>query len=129
MSSSQPTTTIDLGDDDKTVKNKIYRYAFSGGQATKEEHRKKGGDPDVDVPYQWLYMFFEPDDKRIDQIRSEYKSGAMLTGDLKDILIEKVTAFLNAHRQRKEKARSLVHLYKRDGTLAQEMWKLDFSKS
>jgi tryptophanyl-tRNA synthetase len=53
----------------------------------------------------------------------------MLTGDLKDILIEKVTTFLNQHRQRREKARDLVQMYKRDGTLAREMWKRDFSKS
>ncbi len=129
MSSSKPETAIYLSDDDKTVRNKVYRYAFSGGQATKEEHRKKGGDPDVDVPFQWLYMFFEPDDKKIEQIRTEYKSGRMLTGDLKDILIEKVATFLNEHRQRREKARELVHLYKKDGALAREMWKRDFSKS
>ena len=129
MSSSRPETAIYLGDDDKTVRNKVYRYAFSGGQATKDEHRKKGGDPDVDVPFQWLYMFFEPDDKKIEQIRTEYKSGRMLTGDLKDILIEKVTTFLNQHRQRREKASNLVYLYKKDGALAREMWTRDFSKS
>src|SRR2546428_3260327 len=129
MSSSKPETAIYLSDDDKTVRNKVYRFAFSGGQATKEEHRKKGGDPDVDVPFQWLYMFFEPDDKKIEQIRAEYKSGRMLTGDLKDILIEKVTTFLSQHRHRREKARDLVHLYKKDGTLAREMWKRDFAKS
>ncbi len=129
MSSSKQETTINLSDDDKTVRNKVYRYAFSGGQATKEEHRKKGGDPDVDVPFQWLYMFFEPDDKRMEQIRTEYKSGRMLTGDLKDIMIEKVTTFLNQHRQRREKAGDLVRLYKKDGALAREMWTRDFSKS
>jgi tryptophanyl-tRNA synthetase len=129
MSSSKPETAIYLHDDNETVRNKVYRYAFSGGQATKEEHRKKGGDPDVDVPFQWLYMFFEPDERRIEQIRTEYKSGKMLTGDLKNILIEKVTRFLDEHRQRREKARELVPLYKRDGELAREMWKRDFSKS
>src|SRR3989440_7766851 len=129
MSSSKQETTINLSDDDKTVRNKVYRYAFSGGQATKEEHRKKGGDPDVDVPFQWLYMFFEPYDKKIGQIRAEYKSGRMLTGDLKDILIGKVTTFLDEHRQRREKARDLVHMYKKDGALAREMWTRDFSKS
>ncbi|HLC11261.1 MAG TPA: tryptophan--tRNA ligase, partial [Candidatus Bathyarchaeia archaeon] len=82
-----------------------------------------------DVPFQWLYMFFEPDDKRIEQIRVEYKSGRMLTGDLKDILIEKVTTFLNEHRQRREKAGDLVQVYKKDGTLARQLWKRDFSKS
>src|SRR5467141_93081 len=129
MSSSKPETAIYLSDDEKTVRNKVYRYAFSGGQATKEDHRKKGGDPDVDVPFQWLYMFFEPDDKKIEQIRAEYKSGQMLTGDLKDILIERVTTFLNQHQQSRKKARDLVHLYKKDGTLAREMWQRDFSKS
>ena len=129
MSSSKPETAIYLNDDDKTVRNKIYRHAFSGGQASKDEHRKLGGNPDVDVPFQWLYMFFEPDEKRIEEIRSEYKSGRMLTGQIKDILVEKVTGFLKDHRARREKALSLVHLYKRDGALAQEMWKKDFGKA
>lgn len=129
MSSSQPETTINLTDDDKTVRRKIYRYAFSGGQATREEHMRKGGNTDVDVPFQWLYMFFEPDNKKIEQIRAEYVKGQLLTGDLKDILIEKVTSFLNDHRNRKEKARELVPLYRKDGSLARDMWKRDFSKS
>jgi len=129
MSSSKPETAIYLNDDDKTVRNKIYRHAFSGGQASIEEHRKLGGNPDIDVPFQWLYMFFEPDDKRIEEIRSEYKGGRMLTGDLKDILVEKVTKFLREHRERREKAKAQVHLFKKDGALAREMWKQDFSKS
>ena len=53
----------------------------------------------------------------------------MLTGQMKDILVEKVTGFLRNHRERREKARTQVHLYKKDGTLAREMWKHDFSKS
>ena len=129
MSSSKPETAIYLNDDDKTVRNKIYRHAFSGGQASVEEHRKLGGNPDIDVPFQWLYMFFEPNDKRIEEIRSEYKSGQMLTGDLKDLLVEKVTKFLGEHRERREKAKAQVHLFKKDGALAREMWKRDFSKS
>ena len=129
MSTSKPETAIYLNDDDKTVRNKIYRHAFSGGQASVEEHRKLGGNPDIDVPFQWLYMFFEPNDKRTEEIRSEYKNGRMLTGNLKDILVEKVTMFLREHRKRREGARAHVHLFKKDGDLAQEMWKHDFSKS
>src|SRR6266852_5367326 len=117
------------GIDDKTVRNKIYRHAFSGGQASIEEHRRLGGNPDIDVPFQWLYMFFEPNDKEIEKIRSEYKSGQMLTGDLKDILVEKVTKFLREHRDRKEKAKTQVQLFKKNGALAREMWKHDFSNS
>jgi tryptophanyl-tRNA synthetase len=129
MSSSKPETAIYLNDDDKTVRNKIYRHAFSGGQASIEEHRKLGGNPDIDVPFQWLYMFFEPNDKRIEEIRSEYKTGRMLTGDLKDILVERVTKFLREHRDRREKAKGQVHLFKKDGALGRELWKHDFSKS
>jgi tryptophanyl-tRNA synthetase len=129
MSSSKPETAIYLNDDDKTARNKIYRHAFSGGQASIEEHRRLGGNPDIDVPFQWLYMFFEPNDKRIEEIRSEYKSGRMLTGDLKDILVEKVIQFLREHRDRKEKAKTQVDLFKKNGALAREMWKHDFSKS
>jgi tryptophanyl-tRNA synthetase len=129
MSSSRPETAIYLNDDDKTVRSKIYRHAFSGGQASIEEHRKLGGNTDIDVPFQWLYMFFEPDDKRIEEIRSEYKAGQMLTGNLKDILVEKVTKFLQGHRERREKAKLQIHVFKKDGALAREMWQHDFSKS
>jgi tryptophanyl-tRNA synthetase len=129
MSSSRPETAIYLNDDDKTVRSKIYRHAFSGGQASIEEHRKLGGNTDIDVPFQWLYMFFEPDDKRIEEIRSEYKAGQMLTGNLKDILVEKVTKFLQEHRARREKAKPQIHVFKKDGPLAREMWQHDFGKS
>jgi tryptophanyl-tRNA synthetase len=129
MSSSKPETAIYLNDDDKTVRTKIYRHAFSGGRSSTEEHRKLGGNPDVDVPFQWLYMFFEPNDKRIEEIRAAYRSGQMLTGDLKNILVEKVTKFLGEHRDRREEGKARVHLYQKGGALAREMWQHDFSKS
>ena len=46
MSSSQPETTIFLNDSMKSIEKKI-KSSFSGGQATVEEHRAKGGDPEV----------------------------------------------------------------------------------
>ena len=45
MSASEENTTIYTTDDEATVKKKINKYAFSGGQPTIEEHRKKGGNP------------------------------------------------------------------------------------
>ncbi len=94
-----------------------------------EEHRKKGGELDIDVAFQWLYMFFEPDDEKLADIVGAYTSGYMLTGDMKAILIQKLIAFLGEHRRLREKARGKVHEYEKDGTLAQDMWKRDFSKS
>lgn len=122
MSASIADTAIYLSDDEKTVANKINKYAFSGGQATTEEHRRLGGIPDVDVAFQWLYILFEEDDKKIEKIREQYKSGKMLTGELKQILIEKINSFLNAHNKRKQKAEKAVDRMKYSGKLAKEMW-------
>ncbi|NDB91630.1 MAG: tryptophan--tRNA ligase, partial [Nitrososphaeria archaeon] len=66
---------------------------------------KIGGNPDIDVSYQYLRIFFEPDDNKLKAIYDDYKSGKMLTGELKAILIEKVTEFLVAHQQKREKAK------------------------
>jgi len=108
MSSSDPTSFISLTDTPEEAEKKIKKYAFSGGQATIEEHRKKGGNPDVDVSYQWLRMFFEPDDKKLQKIHDDYKSGTLLTGELKQILIDKVTTFLKEHQKKRELAKKQV---------------------
>ncbi|MBU5690319.1 MAG: tryptophan--tRNA ligase [Candidatus Aenigmatarchaeota archaeon] len=107
MSSSVQQTAIFTTDSPKSVKEKIMKYAFSGGQPTIEEHRKKGGNPDIDVAYQWL-TFFEEDDKKLEKIYNEYKSGQMLTGELKQILIDKLNVFLARHQERREKAKDLI---------------------
>jgi tryptophanyl-tRNA synthetase len=121
MSASQPESAVFLTDDPKTVRKKIWQ-AFSGGQPTVELHRKLGGNPDVDVAYQWLYYFFEEDDSRMEQIRQDYVSGKLLTGELKEILIEKVHRFLEDFSQRREEAAEKIHLYTREGRLASYMW-------
>ena len=95
-------------DSKKEVENKIKRYAFSGGQKTTDEHRKKGGNPDVDVSFQYLKMFFEPDDKKLQQIYDNYKSGKMLTSELKEILIKKINDFLGQHQKRRKAAKRKI---------------------
>lgn len=105
MSSSKAETAIYMTDTPKQVKKKINKYAFSGGQTTVEEHRKLGGNPDIDISFQWLRQFFEPDDSKLAQIEADYRSGALLSGELKAILIDKVNTYLEAHRARKESAR------------------------
>ena len=122
MSSSIPESAIYLSDDPKTVERKIMKYAFSGGQPTIELQRKLGANLDIDVPYQWLYYFFEEDDERIRKIGEEYKSGKMLTGEIKQILVEKLNNFLEKHRERREKAKEMVKDFKYEGKLAVQMW-------
>ena len=65
MSSSKPETAVYLSDTPSAVREKIMKFAFSGGQSTAELHRKLGGNPEEDVAFQWLYYLFEPDDARL----------------------------------------------------------------
>ena len=111
MSASEESSAIYTTDSSKESENKIKKYAFSGGQATIEEHRKKGGNPDIDVSYQWLRMFFEPDDKKLMKIHDDYKSGRLLTGELKEILIEKVIKFLKEHQKKREQAKKQINKF------------------
>ena len=126
MSASKPETSIYLTDDEKTVREKIYKHAFSGGQPTIELHRKLGGNPDIDVSFQWLKTLFEEDDKKLKKIEEDYRSGKLLTGELKEILIEKLVKFLQEHQRRREEAKEKVKDFKYDGKLAKEMWEKVF---
>lgn len=107
MSSSEESTCIFTTDTPKEVKMKIMKYAFSGGANNIEEHRKFGGNPDIDVSYQWL-TFFEESDAKLKKIEDDYRSGALLSGELKQILIDKLNEFLKEHQERREKAKDIM---------------------
>ena len=82
MSASQANSAIYLTDTPAQIKNKINRYAFSGGQETAELHAQLGGNPDVDVAYQYL-RFFLDDDEELSTLESTYRSGSLSTSALK----------------------------------------------
>ena len=111
MSASDEKNTIYTTDTPEQVKKKINKYAFSGGQPDIDEHRKIGGNPDIDVSYQYLRIFFEPDDDKLKKIYDDYKSGNMLTGELKGILIEKINKFLSVHQEKREQVRKNIDNY------------------
>ncbi|XP_020649248.3 tryptophan--tRNA ligase, cytoplasmic [Pogona vitticeps] len=101
MSASDPNSSIFLTDTPKQIKTKINKHAFSGGKDTVEEHRKYGGNCDVDVSYMYLTFFLEDDDK-LEQIKQAYTSGALLTGELKKTLIETLQPMIATHQQRRK---------------------------
>eukprot|EP01128_Nolandella_sp_AFSM9_P009442 TRINITY_DN6041_c0_g1_i1.p1 TRINITY_DN6041_c0_g1~~TRINITY_DN6041_c0_g1_i1.p1 ORF type:complete len:413 (+),score=109.28 TRINITY_DN6041_c0_g1_i1:152-1390(+) len=103
MSASQPNSAIFLTDTPKQIKNKINKYAMSGGRDTIEEHRKLGANLAVDVPFAYL-TFFLDDQEKLDQIEADYGSGKLLTGEVKKILID----LLSERVLRHQKARALV---------------------
>lgn len=102
MSASDPTSSIYLTDTLDQIKQKINKYAFSGGRDTKEEHRKYGGNTEVDVSYQYLTFFLE-DDAKLADIKQRYESGDLLTGDLKKELIRILQNLVGEHQARRAK--------------------------
>jgi tryptophanyl-tRNA synthetase len=104
MSSSDPTSFVALTDTPEEASRKVKKYAFSGGRDTIDEHRRLGGNPDIDVSYNWLRIF-EEDDKVLKKIYDDYKSGVLLSGELKNLLIAKLSTFLAEHQKRRESAK------------------------
>lgn len=101
MSGSDPNSSIYLTDTPKQIKTKINKYAFSGGGATVEEHREKGGDCEVDISYKYLTFFLE-DDEKLEQIRKDYTSGELLTGYLKKDLIMLLQEIVAKHQEKRK---------------------------
>jgi tryptophanyl-tRNA synthetase len=99
--------TIFMTDDAKTVRKKIMKYAFSGGKDTVEEHRKHGGNTEVDIAFQWL-TYFEPDDEKLADVKKRYESGELLSGELKQILVDTIVPLIEEHQKRREAARKVL---------------------
>ena len=107
MSSSKPKTTLFLSDDVATAEKKI-KKSFSGGQATIEEHRRLGGNPDKDVAYQYMMYFFEEDDSYLAEINNGYRSGKILAGEMKQLCIERATDWLTDLSEKRDETAHLV---------------------
>ncbi|WP_290811731.1 tryptophan--tRNA ligase [Halovivax sp.] len=101
MSASDAAPSIDLEDEREAVATKIREHAYTGGRATVAEHREQGGDPSVDVPFQYLRFGFESDDDELERIAAAYRSGELLSGELKELAIDRIADFLAAHRRRR----------------------------
>ena len=111
MSASNENSSIFMHDTPNQIKNKINKHAFSGGQETLEEQRRLGGNPDVDVSYQYLSFFVE-DDEEIRQLAENYRSGQLLTGELKKRCIQELQRVVSEFQERKSKVTDdLVHYY------------------
>ncbi|QCJ46939.1 tryptophan--tRNA ligase [Haloprofundus sp. MHR1] len=101
MSSSGDDPSIYLTDDRETVREKVSKYAFSGGRSDIDGHREKGGDPEVDVAYQLLFSFFESDDETVERLAREYRTGELLSGEMKRYAADRIADFLEAHQSRR----------------------------
>ncbi|XP_078438990.1 nucleotidylyl transferase superfamily protein [Wolffia australiana] len=98
MSASDPNSAIYVTDSPKDIKNKVNRYAFSGGRDSVELHRKYGANLEVDISIKYLGFFLEDDDE-FEHIKTEYGAGRMLTGEVKKRLIEVLSDMVERHRK------------------------------
>ncbi|KAG6359407.1 hypothetical protein INS49_012928 [Diaporthe citri] len=102
MSASIDSSAIFMKDTPNQIKNKINKYAFSGGRETLEEHREKGGQPELDVSYQYLKYFME-DDEELKKVHDSYKKGEMLTGELKALCIKYLQDYVKEFQENRAK--------------------------
>lgn len=110
MSSSREESAIFLDDSKDQVRRKLMKYAFSGGRDTLEEQRKYGANPDIDFAF-LEYSFLEEDQNRVDKVYQEYKSGKILSGEMKEMAAEKISDFLDSLRTKKEGMKDKVEEY------------------
>lgn len=102
MSASDENSAIFMSDTPKQIQKKINKYAFSGGQTSIEEHRKYGGNPDVDIAYQYL-SFFCDDDEKMEQLAKGYRSGEILSGQIKQECIQALLQYVTEYKERRSK--------------------------
>lgn len=102
MSASIDSSAIFMNDTPNKIKNKINKFAFSGGRETAEEHRELGGNSKVDVPFQYLTFFLE-DDEELERIRASYEKGEMLTGEMKQRCIAELQEYVKGFQERRAK--------------------------
>ncbi len=111
MSSSEPDTAIYLSDSSSEIKRKI-SGAFSGGRDTLAEHRKLGGIPEKDKSFEIL-LYHHPDSKFVQKVYDDYKSGKMLSGELKKECIDFLSGILSEHQAKVKRniasAREIVY--------------------
>ncbi|KAF1331179.1 Vacuolar protein, partial [Globisporangium splendens] len=100
MSASKASTTIYISDSPEEIANKIKKYAFSGGGETKADHEKYGANLEVDIPYQYLSFMLE-DDEKLNHVAQEYGSGRMMSGEVKQLLIDVMSEFAVDMQQRR----------------------------
>lgn len=102
MSASDPNSAIFMSDTPKVIEKKIKSFAFSGGGATKEDHEKYGGNPEVDVAYTYLSYFLDSDEE-LAELESTYRKGTLTTGELKKKCVEELQKFVGAFQERRSK--------------------------
>jgi len=94
-----------LNDPPEVVDRKV-RNAFTGGRATVEEQRRLGATPEVcSIWALWKTRFAESEEK-FQEVTAGCRSGALLCGECKGQLLERIHAFYREHHEARERVKS-----------------------
>src|SRR3989344_5849739 len=96
--SKSKNNAIFLNDDEKAIRKKVGK-AISGGAITVEEHRKNGGDPSKDMACTYLHDLFL-DEAESEKLFKQYLQGKLLSGEVKEQLIQELVKFTEQFRER-----------------------------
>ncbi len=110
MSASMPETSIFTTDPPDVVKKKIWN-AYTGGKGTAAEQRKLGANPAICSIFQYYFFLFEEDNAKLAEREHNCRTGAMLCGECKKDIADKLNKFLEHHRERREKAKDTINEY------------------
>ena len=101
MSSSIPASHISLLDDPEDGYDKV-KSATTGGRATAEEQREKGGKADECPVYElYAYLLSGDDDEFAEEVYEECVGGERLCGGCKEQAAELMEQFLEDHQEKR----------------------------
>jgi tryptophanyl-tRNA synthetase len=105
-----------VNDPPKEIDRKV-KNAFTGGRATVEEQRRLGAVPEICSVWAMWRTKFAKDDREFETITADCRSGAMLCGECKGKILERIHPFFAEHQVRRERAREYAEsLILADGT-------------
>ncbi|MCX6749626.1 MAG: tryptophan--tRNA ligase [Candidatus Pacearchaeota archaeon] len=99
--SKSKNNAIFFTDSPEEIKKKVNK-AFSGGRDTAEEQKKYGANPDIDISCIYLTRLFL-DEKEGKKLTENYKSGKILTKDVKQKLAEELIKFTKDFQEKLKK--------------------------
>ena len=107
MSKSMPESYIELPEDPKTAAKKLMR-AKTGGRDTIEEQKKLGGIPENCMIFELYKQHLMEDDKELEKIYKNCKSGKLLCGEDKQNCCKLMTKFMDDFTKKTEKAKKSI---------------------
>lgn len=102
MSKRNPNSSFSFDEEPASIKRKL-QNALTGGRDTKEEQQRLGGQPDKCMIHKLLKYHFLEDDKKLQEIWDDCRSGKLLCGPCKKFAIDLVLNYVKAHKEKKAK--------------------------